>query len=107
MSALDRTPLPALFNPIPLGAAGTVLDTMGHHAQAWKQLSEEFKFHMTVDMLLALAGKPTRAILELLCEQQVGRGRCCWGRGSPGRQAFSGRATFTEGEPAATERPLL
>ena len=45
---------------------------MRHHWQAWKQLSEEFKFHLTVDMLLALAGKPTRAILELLCEQKVG-----------------------------------
>ena len=46
---------------------------MGHHWQAWKQLSEEFNFHLTVDMLLALAGKPTPAILEYLCEQQVGK----------------------------------
>lgn len=61
--------------PIPLRdaccPAGTVLDTMAHHWQAWKQLSEEFGFSLSVDQLLSLAGKPSRAIMELLCEEQA------------------------------------
>ena len=44
---------------------------MTHHWQAWRQLSQEFNFAMTAEQLLGLAGTPTNAILELLCEQQV------------------------------------
>ena len=50
---------------------GTVLDTMADHWQAWQQLSHEYGFKITVDQLLSLAGKPTKAILELLCQEQV------------------------------------
>lgn len=53
---------------------GTVLDTMAHHWAAWRQLSQEFGFELTVAKLLALAGKPSTAIMELLCEEQVGGG---------------------------------
>lgn len=49
---------------------GTVLDTMAHHWAAWRQLSQEFNFSLTVDQLLSLAGKPSTAIMELLCEEQ-------------------------------------
>ncbi|PSC69561.1 Fructose-1-phosphate phosphatase [Micractinium conductrix] len=49
---------------------GTVLDTMAHHWAAWRQLSQEFGFELTVAKLLALAGKPSTAIMELLCEEQ-------------------------------------
>ncbi|KAL4424868.1 hypothetical protein ABPG77_002091 [Micractinium sp. CCAP 211/92] len=49
---------------------GTVLDTMGLHWTAWRQLAKEYGFELSVQKLLSLAGKPTKAILELLCEEQ-------------------------------------
>lgn len=45
---------------------------MRHHWAAWKQLAEEYRFSLTVDQLLGLAGKPSKEILELLCAEQVG-----------------------------------
>jgi hypothetical protein len=45
---------------------------MAHHWQAWRQLSQEFGFSLSVDQLLALAGKPSTAIMELLIAEQVG-----------------------------------
>lgn len=45
---------------------------MAHHWQAWRQLSQEFGFALSVEQLLALAGKPSTAIMELLIEEQVG-----------------------------------
>ncbi|EFN56010.1 hypothetical protein CHLNCDRAFT_59667 [Chlorella variabilis] len=62
--------LPAEAKGLVFDLDGTVLDTMAHHWQAWKQLSEEFGFSLSVDQLLSLAGKPSRAIMELLCEEQ-------------------------------------
>ncbi|KAI3437755.1 hypothetical protein D9Q98_000203 [Chlorella vulgaris] len=62
--------LPAEAKGLVFDLDGTVLDTMAHHWQAWKQLSHEFGFSLTVDQLLALAGKPSVAIMELLVEQQ-------------------------------------
>lgn len=49
---------------------GTVLDTMKHHWAAWKQTTEEFGLKLTCEEMLGLAGKPSRAIMELLCNQQ-------------------------------------
>ena len=60
-------------DPDPDPAAGTVLDTMAHHWAAWRQLSQEYGFSLSVDQLLGLAGKPSTAIMELLCAEQVGR----------------------------------
>lgn len=48
-------------------------DTMPHHWKAWETLSHEFGFALTLPELLALAGKPSSAILEIICERQVGR----------------------------------
>ena len=45
---------------------------MRHHWDAWKRLSQEFGFSLTVEQLLGLAGKPSKEIMELLCEEQVG-----------------------------------
>ncbi len=44
---------------------------MRHHWDAWKQLSQEFGFSLTVEQLLGLAGKPSKEIMELLCSEQV------------------------------------
>ena len=49
---------------------GTVLDTMGHHWAAWDQTAQENGIKLSVEQLLGLAGKPSHAIMELLCEQQ-------------------------------------
>lgn len=49
---------------------GTILDTMQHHWDAWRQTAEEFGLKLSVEELLALAGKPSTAIMELLCSQQ-------------------------------------
>lgn len=43
---------------------------MQHHWAAWKQTAEEFGLNLTCEEMLSLAGKPSRAIMELLCDQQ-------------------------------------
>lgn len=49
---------------------GTVLDTMSHHWAAWDKTAQENGIKLSVEELLGLAGKPSHAIMELLCEQQ-------------------------------------
>jgi len=49
---------------------GTVLDTMKHHWAAWDQTAKEHGINLSCEELLSLAGKPSSAIMQLLCEQQ-------------------------------------
>lgn len=49
---------------------GTLLHTMPHHWAAWEQTARENGIALTCEQLLALAGKPTKAIMELLVAQQ-------------------------------------
>lgn len=51
--------------------AGTLLDTMPHHWAAWEAVSQDYAFSLTLPELLALAGKPSPEILDILCERQV------------------------------------
>ena len=43
---------------------------MSHHWAAWEQTAAENGIALTCAQLLSLAGKPSTAIMELLCEQQ-------------------------------------
>lgn len=43
---------------------------MKHHWAAWDQTAREHGISLTAPQLLSLAGKPSTAIMELLCEQQ-------------------------------------
>jgi len=47
-----------------------VLNTMKHHWAAWEQTAQEFGITLTCEKLLSLAGKPSTAIMALLCEEQ-------------------------------------
>lgn len=49
---------------------GTVLNTMPYHWAAWKQTTIENGIELTLERLLSLAGKPSRDIMELLCDEQ-------------------------------------
>ncbi|KAI7835561.1 hypothetical protein COHA_010540 [Chlorella ohadii] len=75
MTVGSCTPVPEEYLPVEAKGLvfdldGTVLDTMRHHWDAWKQLSQEFGFSLTVEQLLGLAGKPSKEIMELLCSEQ-------------------------------------
>ena len=43
---------------------------MPHHWAAWSQTAREHGIALTIPQLLAQAGKPSTAIMALLCEQQ-------------------------------------
>jgi beta-phosphoglucomutase-like phosphatase (HAD superfamily) len=43
---------------------------MKHHWAAWDQTAREHGIALTAAELLSLAGKPSTAIMKLLCEQQ-------------------------------------
>jgi HAD superfamily hydrolase (TIGR01509 family) len=43
---------------------------MKHHWAAWQQMAAEYQVALTVEKLLSLAGKPSKAILELLLHEQ-------------------------------------
>jgi len=49
---------------------GTLLHTMHHHWAAWEQTARENGISLTPEQLLSLAGKPTKAIMELLVDEQ-------------------------------------
>jgi beta-phosphoglucomutase-like phosphatase (HAD superfamily) len=43
---------------------------MKHHWAAWDQTAREHGISLTAQKLLSLAGKPSTAIMKLLCEEQ-------------------------------------
>ncbi len=57
--------LPTPTPPPPPAAPGTVLDTMGLHWTAWRQLAKEYGFELSVQKLLSLAGE----LRELLAQR--------------------------------------
>eukprot|EP00887_Chlorella_sp_A99_P001847 scaffold19.g1847.t1 len=59
---------------------GTLLDTMSYHWHAWDRVAKAYGLELSVERLLSLAGKPSRAIMELLCEEQ---GRQVSAQGTP------------------------
>jgi hypothetical protein len=48
-----------------------VVHTMHHHWFAWRALTKELGLEFSLEQLKAMAGKPTREILEILCAEQV------------------------------------
>lgn len=57
----------------PPAAPGTVLDTMGLHWTAWRQLAKEYGFELSVQKLLSLAGE-----LREQPAQRTPAPRCLW-----------------------------
>jgi beta-phosphoglucomutase family hydrolase len=49
---------------------GTVLDTMGHHWQAWDTIARKYRFELTKSTLFSMAGMPSTTIMDTLMKEQ-------------------------------------
>jgi len=64
-------PIPAEFEALIFDCDGTLVDTMPAHYRAWREALDPVGIALSEERFYALAGVPTRDIVELLAREQA------------------------------------